>query len=72
MKDIRLSSLEEELRRLKSSAFHEIKNKNQTNDFEKSKKSLESYQIKQGLIVKSISKTYDKRKVVNKVSLELQ
>ena len=33
---------------------------------------MEANNIKKGLVIRSISKTYDKRKVVNKVSLNLQ
>ncbi|MDA9632243.1 LPS export ABC transporter ATP-binding protein [Alphaproteobacteria bacterium] len=37
-----------------------------------SKKNIEANNIKKGLVIKSISKTYDNRKIVNQVSLELQ
>ncbi len=66
-----MSSLEEELNRLKSS-FQKIENNNKFNGFELSKRELESDIPRQGLVVRSISKTYNNRKVVNKVSLELK
>ena len=67
-----MNSLEEELKQLKSSTFQKVNNNNKLNDFELSKIKIEENNIKKGLVIRSISKTYDKRKVVNEVSLELQ
>ena len=64
-----MSSLEEELKRLKSPSFRKVEH---YNDFKLSKTNMEANNIKKGLVIRSISKTYDKRKVVNKVSLNLQ
>ena len=64
-----MNNLEEELKRLKSSSFQKV---NENNNFEPPKKNNETNNIKKGLIIRSISKTYDNRKVVNKVSLDLQ
>ena len=66
-----MNSLEEELKQLKSSTFQKVNN-NKLNDFELSKIKIEENNIKKGLVIRSISKTYDNRKVVNEVSLELQ
>ena len=66
-----MNSLEEELKQLKLSTFSKVNN-NQFHGFELSKKNIESNNNKKGLVIRSISKTYDNRKVVNKVSLELQ
>ena len=66
-----MNSLEEELKQLKSSTFSKVNN-NQFHGFELSKKNIESNNNKKGLVIRSISKTYDNRKVVNEVSLELQ
>ena len=66
-----MNSLEEELKQLKSSTFSKVNN-NQFHGFELSKKNIEANNIKKGLVIKSISKTYDNRKIVNQVSLELQ
>ena len=66
-----MNSLEEELKQLKSSTFSKVNN-NKFHGFELSKKNIESNKNKKGLVIRSISKTYDNRKVVNKVSLELQ
>ena len=66
-----MNSLEEELKQLKSSTFSKVNN-NQFHGFELSKKNIEANNIKKGLVIRSISKTYDNRKVVNEVSLELQ
>ena len=41
-------------------------------NFKLSNNNNEANNIKKGLVIRSISKTYDKRKVVNKVSLDLQ
>ncbi|MDC3140454.1 LPS export ABC transporter ATP-binding protein [Alphaproteobacteria bacterium] len=64
-----MSKLEEELERLKSPSFQKIKD---YSNFKLSKNNNEANNIKKGLVIRSISKTYDKRKVVNKVSLNLQ
>ena len=64
-----MSNLEEELKRLKSPSFQKIEN---YSNFKLSKNNNEANNIKKGLVIRSISKTYDKRKVVNKVSLDLQ
>ena len=67
-KEIKLTSLEEELKRLKSS-LSDKNNKNASISyaFNKSKDTIPSQELK----VNSISKSYNKRKVVNKVSLKL-
>ncbi len=64
-----MNNLEEELERLKSSTFQKSEN---DNNFRLRKQSIELNNNQKGLVVRSISKTYDKRKVVNRVSLELQ
>ena len=64
-----MSNLEEELKRLKSSSFQKVED---YSNFKLSKNNNEANNIKKGLVIRSISKTYDKRKVVNKVSLNLQ
>ena len=66
-----MNSLEEELKQLKSSTFSKVNN-NQFHGFDLSKKNIEANNIKKGLVIRSISKTYDNRKIVNQVSLELQ
>ena len=63
-----MSKLEEELKRLKSPSFQKIED---YSSFKQSKNNNEANNIKKGLVIRSISKTYDKRKVVNKVSLDL-
>ena len=70
---MKLTSLEEELRRLKVLTTNQ-NNKNDTflNDFNKTELRSEDLISKQELLVNSISKTYNKRKVVNKVSLQLK
>ena len=67
-KEIKLTSLEEELKRLKSSLIDQ-NNKNDSISYalNKSEKNISNQELK----VNSISKTYNKRKVVNKVSLQL-
>ena len=67
-KEIKLTSLEEELKRLKSS-LNDQNNKNASISYalNKSKNTIPSEELK----VNSISKSYNKRKVVNKVSLKL-
>ena len=66
--EIKLTGLEEELKRLKSS-LDDQNNKNAyiSNALNKSKDTTPKQELK----VNSISKTYNKRKVVNKVSLKL-
>ena len=64
-----MSNLEEELKRLKSPSFQKVED---YSNFKLSKNNNEANNIKKGLVIRSISKTYDKRKVVNKVSLNLQ
>ena len=67
--EVKLSNLEEELKRIKSPSFQKIED---YSNFKQSKNNNEANKIKKGLVIRSISKTYDKRKVVNKVSLNLQ
>ena len=67
-----MNSLEEELKKLKTSTFQKVNNNNKLNDFELSKIKIEENNIKKGLVIRSISKSYDNRKIVNQVSLELQ
>ena len=67
-KEIKLTSLEEELKRLKSS-LNDQNNKNASISYALNKS--EDPISKQELKVNFISKTYNKRKVVNKVSLKL-
>ena len=67
-KEIKLTSLEEELKRLKSS-LNDQHNKNVS--IPNSLKKSENTVSKEELSINSISKTYNKRKVVNKVSLQL-
>ena len=64
-----MSNLEEELKRLKSPSFQKVED---YSNFKLSKNNNEANNIKKGLVIRSISKTYNKRKVVNKVSLDLQ
>ncbi len=67
-KEIKLTSLEEELKRLKSS-LNDQNNKNASISYALNKS--EDPISKQELKVNFISKTYNKRKVVDKVSLKL-
>ena len=67
-KEIKLTSLEEELKRLKSS-LNDQNNKNASISYTLNKS--EDPISKQELKVNFISKTYNKRKVVDKVSLKL-
>ena len=64
-----MNSLEEELKQLKSFSHQKVED---YNSLKLSQKNQETHNIKKGLVIKSISKTYDNRKVVNKVSLNLQ
>ena len=68
-KEIKLTSLEEELKRLKSS-LNDQNNKNAyiSDALNQSKDTTPKQELK----VNSISKTYNKRKVVNKVSIKLK
>ncbi len=67
-----MNSLEEELKRLKSPTFQKSEDINKFYNYRLSRLINEKNNIKKGLVIRSISKTYDKRKVVNEVSLELQ
>ena len=67
--EVKLSNLEEELKRLKSPSFQKVED---YSNLKLSKNNNEANNIKKGLVIRSISKTYDNRKVVNKVSLDLQ
>ena len=64
-----MSKLEEELKRLKTPSFQKVED---YSNFKLSKNNNEANNIKKGLVIRSISKTYNKRNVVNKVSLDLQ
>ena len=66
-----MSSLEEELKRLKSSTVYKHNNDLLYGHAIKTELDSETKNIRQELSVNSISKTYDKRKVVNRVSLQL-
>ena len=67
-KEIKLTSLEEELKRLKSSLIDQNYKKDSISDaLNKSEKNISNQELR----INSISKTYNKRKVVNKVSLHL-
>ena len=67
-KEIKLTSLEEELKRLKSSLTDQnYKNDSISYTLNKSKKNISNQELR----INSISKTYNKRKVVNEVSLRL-
>mgnify|MGYP002001205104 CR=1 FL=1 len=68
---IKVSSLEEELKRLKSSTVYKHNNDLLYGHAIKTELDSERKNIRQELSVNSISKTYDKRKVVNRVSLQL-
>ena len=67
-KEIKLTSLEEELKRLKSSLIDQnYKNDSISHALNKSEKNISNQELR----INSISKTYNKRKVVNRVSLQL-
>ena len=67
-KEIKLTSLEEELKRLKSSLIDQnYKNDSISHALNKSEKNISNQELR----INSISKTYNKRKVVNEVSLQL-
>ena len=67
-KEIKLTSLEEELKRLKSSLIDQNhKNDSISHALNKSEKNISNQELR----INSISKTYNKRKVVNEVSLRL-
>ena len=64
---MKLSTLEDELKRLRELSSNDTKQttaKNVQNDLKP--------QVKNGLLINSISKTYDNRKVVNEVSMNLK
>ena len=63
--------MEEELRRLKSSTINQNNNNSIFHDLNKTKIKSENKMPVQELEINSISKSYNKRKVVNKVSLKL-
>ncbi len=68
-KEIKLTNLEEEIKRLKLSLNDQNnKNASMSNALNDSKDTISKQELK----VNSISKTYNKRKVVNKVSLKLK
>ena len=69
--EIKLSSLEEELKRLKSLPINENNGDSLFYDLNKTKTKSKSVLLNQELKVNSISKTYQKRKVLDKVSLKL-
>jgi lipopolysaccharide export system ATP-binding protein len=62
--ETKLSTLEDELKRLRALSSNEINSMVVKNDVEP--------HIENGLIINSISKTYDNRKVVNAVSMKLK
>ncbi len=67
-KEIKLTNLEEELKRLKSSLIDQnYKNDSMSNALNKSEKNISNQELR----INFISKTYNKRKVVNEVSLQL-
>ena len=66
-----MTNLEEELKRLKSLPINENNKDSLFNDLNKTGTKSKSLLLKQELKVNSISKTYQKRKVVDKVSLKL-
>ena len=55
-----MSNLEEELKRLKSPSFQKVED---NSNFKLSEKNNEANNDKKGLVIRSISKTYDNRKV---------
>ena len=61
-----MNSLEEELKQLKSSTFSKVNN-NKFNSFDLSKRNIEAGNIKKGLVIRCVSKTYNNRKVVNEL-----
>jgi len=69
--EIKLTSLEEELKRLKSLPINENNKDSLFYDLNKTETKSKSLLLKQELKVNSISKTYQKRKVLDKVSLKL-
>ena len=69
--EIKLTSLEEELKRLKSLPINENNKDSLFYDLNKTETKSKSLLLNQELKVNSISKTYQKRKVLDKVSLKL-
>ena len=69
--EIKLTSLEEELKRLKSLPINENNKDSLYYNLNKTETKSKSLLLKQELKVNSISKTYQKRKVLDKVSLKL-
>ena len=69
--EIKLTSLEEELKRLKSLPINENNKDSLFYDLNKTETKSKSLLQNQELKVNSISKTYQKRKVLDKVSLKL-
>ena len=69
--EIKLTSLEEELKRLKSLPINENNKDSLFYDLNKTETKSKSLLLNQELKVNSISKTYEKRKVLDKVSLKL-
>ena len=71
IKEIKLNSLEEELKRLRASSL----NKNDSQIYNINDELSSQNKIKRidtGLLINSISKSYNNKKVVNKVSMELK
>ena len=69
--EIKLTSLEEELKRLKSLPKNENNKDSLFYDLNKTETKSKTFLLNQELKVNSISKTYQKRKVLDKVSLKL-
>ncbi len=69
--EIKLTSLEEELKRLKSLPVNENNKDSLFYDLNKTETKSKSLLLNQELKVNSISKSYQKRKVLDKVSLKL-
>ena len=69
--EIKLTSLEEELKRLKSLPINENNKDSLYYDLNKTETKSKSLLLNQELKINSISKTYQKRKVLDKVSLKL-
>ena len=69
--EIKLTSLEEELKRLKSLPINENNKDSLYYNLNKTETKSKNLLLKQELKVNSISKTYQKRKVLDKVSLKL-
>jgi lipopolysaccharide export system ATP-binding protein len=65
--EIKLSTLEDEFKRLR-----ELSSNNTINTMSKTIQNIVIPETKDGLLINSISKTYDNRKVVNEVSMNLK